>query len=111
MIADVPHRRLDPLPDRARCRRRRARASIRQTIASAAGVEQHALRFQPVAAGASGLLLVVLDRLRHPGVQDEADVRAIDAHAEGDGGDDEVALLRRELSPAPRAAPRASSPA
>ncbi len=64
----------------------------------AAGIEQHALGFQAVAAGPARFLLVMLDRLGHGGVQDEADVGAVDAHAESDGGHDQVAfLLRRTL--------------
>src|SRR6266849_3362413 len=61
------------------------------------GVEHDALRFESIAPGASALLLIVLDRLRHAGVEHESDVGAIDAHSKGDGGDDQVALLRRKL--------------
>ena len=56
-------------------------------------VEQQALGGEAVAAGAAGLLLVVLERLGRAGVHDEAHVRSIDAHAEGDGGDDDVGAL------------------
>ena len=56
-------------------------------------VEQQALGVEAVAAGAAGLLLVVLERLGRAGVDDEAHVRSIDAHAEGDGGDDDVGAL------------------
>ena len=59
-------------------------------------MQQHALGFQPVAPGSARLLLIVLDRFRHRQVDDEADIRAVDAHAEGDGGDDQIALLRDE---------------
>ena len=67
----------------------------------AAGVEQHALGLQAVAAGPAGLLLVVLQRLGHGRVQHEADVGAVDAHAEGDRGHDHVALLARRTLPGP----------
>ena len=65
-------------------------------------VDQHALRFEAVAPGAAGLLLVVLERLRRAGVNDEAHVRSVDAHAEGHGGDDDVGVLveKRVLIPA-----------
>jgi hypothetical protein len=59
-------------------------------------VEQNALGFQTVASGAADLLLIVLYRLGHAGVQHKADIRAIDAHAEGNCGDDQVALLGPE---------------
>ena len=59
-------------------------------------VEHRAFRFEAVAARAAGLLLVMLDRLGHGRVQHEADVGAVDAHAEGDRGNDQVALLRGE---------------
>ena len=56
-------------------------------------VEQQALGVEAVAAGAAGFLLVVLERLRRAGVHDEAHVGSVDAHAEGDGGDDDVGAL------------------
>ncbi len=56
----------------------------------AAGVEQDALRFQTVAPRSPRFLLKVLDRLGHRNVQDKAHVGAIDTHAEGNGGDDDV---------------------
>ena len=59
-------------------------------------VDQHALGLEAVAARASRLLLVVLERSRRAGMHDEAHVRAIDAHAEGDGGDDDVDALAEE---------------
>ena len=59
-------------------------------------VDEHALGLEAVAAGAAGLLLVVLERLRRAGVHDEAHVRAIDPHAEGDRGDDDVGVLVEE---------------
>ena len=59
-------------------------------------VDQHALRFEAVAAGPPGLLLVVLERLGRPGVHHEAHVRPIDAHPERHGGDDDVRMLVEE---------------
>ena len=46
-----------------------------------------------VAAGAAGLLVVGLDALRQVEVGDEAHVRLVDAHAEGDRRDDDDAVL------------------
>jgi hypothetical protein len=60
-------------------------------------VEHHALGRQPVAAGAAALLHVLLDPLRQVGVDDEADVGAIDPHAERDRRDDDVDVLVQEL--------------
>ena len=58
--------------------------------------EQHAFRLQPVAARPARLLLIMLDRFRHRGVQDEANVGAVDPHAEGDRGDDHIAVFVAE---------------
>ena len=60
------------------------------------GEEQRALRREAVAAGAAGFLLVVLHGARRVGVDDEAHVGAVDAHAEGDGGDDDGEPLVHE---------------
>ena len=68
----------------------------RQRTKSRARIDQHALGRQAVAAGAARLLLVVLERSRRAGVHDEAHVRSIDAHAERDGGDDDVGALVEE---------------
>ena len=62
----------------------------------AAGIDQHALRRQPVASRASRLLLIVLRRPRRACMDDEPDVRAIDAHPERDGRDDDVDALVQE---------------
>ncbi len=51
---------------------------------------------QAVAPGAAGLLVVGLDALGQVQVGDEAHVRLVDAHAEGDGGDDDDAVLAQE---------------
>ena len=58
--------------------------------------EQQGLGRQAVAAGAAGLLVVALDGLGQVVVDDEAHVALVDAHAEGDGGDDDVHLVARE---------------
>ena len=62
----------------------------------AAGEEQQAFGGQAVAAGAAGFLIVALDVLRQVVVDDEADVRFVDAHAEGDGGADDSRLVAQE---------------
>ena len=65
---------------------------------SEAGVKQDTFGLEDhVAAGTAGLLLISLDGFGHGDVQDEADVGAVDAHAEGDGGDDEVAFFLDKL--------------
>ena len=51
---------------------------------------------QAVAARAARLLVVALDGLGQVVVHDEAHVGLVDAHAEGDGGDDDVDLVARE---------------
>ena len=58
-----------------------------------AAPEEQALGLEAVAAGAPGLLLVVLDRLRHAGVDDVAHTGPVDPHPEGDGGDHDVGAL------------------
>ena len=58
---------------------------------------------QPIAAGAPGLLIVGLHALWQISVGHEAHVRLVDAHAEGDGGDDDhpvVALKAVLMAPA-----------
>jgi hypothetical protein len=60
------------------------------------GMQEDAFGLKAVTAGAAGFLLVSLDGFGHSGVQDEADVGAVDAHAEGNGGDDEVGFLFEE---------------
>ncbi len=67
-------------------------------------LEQHALRLQAVAAGPARFLLIMLDRFGHAGVQHEAHIGAVDAHAERHGGDHQIALSPREKLPALRLA-------
>ena len=62
----------------------------------AARVEQDTLGFQPVPAGSARFLLVVLDGARRTGVNDIANVRAVDAHAERHRGDHDVGPLLEE---------------
>ncbi len=59
-------------------------------------VNQQALGLEPVASRASGLLLVVLERLRRAGVHDEPHVRSIDPHAERHRRHDDVRVLVEE---------------
>ena len=51
----------------------------------------------PVAPGAAGLLVVGLERARRVEVGDEAHVRLVDAHAEGDGRHHDHAFLLEEV--------------
>ena len=51
---------------------------------------------QPVAACAAGFLVVALDVLGHVHVGHEAHIGLVDAHAEGDGGHDDDAVLAQE---------------
>ena len=77
----------------------------------AARVDQHALGLEAVAAGAAGLLLIVLERLRRAGVHDEAHVGSIDPHPERDGRDDDVDVFVEERVLIAMARRRRSSPA
>ena len=62
----------------------------------ACAVKREGVRRQAVAAGAADLLIIGFDRRGHVGVKDEADVRLVDAHAEGDGGADNAIVLAQE---------------
>ena len=53
-----------------------------------------------VAAGAADLLVIGFEAARQGGVDDGADVRLVDAHAEGDGGDHDLDAACEELAPA-----------
>ena len=59
-------------------------------------VEHQAVAFQAVAAAAAGFLVVALDGFGRVIVNHEAHVGLVDAHAEGDGGHNHVALLVQE---------------
>ena len=54
------------------------------------------IRRQPVAARAAGLLVVGLDRAGHIEMRHIAHVGLVDAHAEGDGGDEADRVLLEE---------------
>ena len=59
-------------------------------------VEHQAVALQAVAAATAGFLVVALDGLGRVVVNHEAHVGLVDAHAEGDGGHNHVALLVEE---------------
>ena len=92
LLAERVH--LAQLAQGARRRRGAVRGEHRlpQAVVAAAD-QQQALRLQPVAARAARLLLVVLQRFRHAGMDHVAHVRAIDAHAECDRRHDDVGPL------------------
>ena len=58
-------------------------------LAVGEGVEQDGAGWEAISAGAAYLLVVLLDRAGERGVDDGADVGFVDAHTEGDGGDDD----------------------
>jgi hypothetical protein len=62
----------------------------------AEAVDHPRVRGQSVTAGSTGLLVVALDRSRQIEVGDEADIGFVDAHAEGDRGDHDDAVLAEE---------------
>src|SRR5881392_350935 len=66
-------------------------------------IQEHTFGRQPITAGAAGFLLVVFRGARRARMDDEPDVRSVDAHPEGDCGDDDVDLLveKRFLVAAP----------
>ena len=57
-------------------------------LAVGEGVEEDGAGGLAIASGAADLLVVLLDGAGERGVDDGADVGFVDAHAEGDGGDD-----------------------
>src|SRR5262249_41244962 len=58
--------------------------------------DQYALGFETVSPGSPGLLLVMLERPRRSHVNDEPDMRPVDAHAEGHRRYDDINLLVQE---------------
>ena len=58
--------------------------------------EQHAFARQTVAARAAGFLVIALDVFRQVVMDDEADVRLVDAHAEGDGRADHAHVVAQK---------------
>ena len=67
-------------------------------LAVGEGVEEHGARGIAVASCAADLLVVGLDGAGKSGVNDGADVGLVDAHAEGDGGDDDLELAGEEVA-------------
>ena len=65
----------------------------------ARAIERERVGGQAVAAGAADLLIIGFDRRGHVGVKDEADVRLVDPHAEGDGRADDAIVLALERRP------------
>ncbi|OPZ09086.1 MAG: hypothetical protein BWZ08_00699 [candidate division BRC1 bacterium ADurb.BinA292] len=63
----------------------------------ARGEKQNAVGVEPVAPGPAAFLLVVFQRAGHRGVDHEANVGLVDAHAEGDGGDDDLDAVIDEV--------------
>ena len=91
--AERPQHRLDVAPLEARAGRER------ELLLGVAGLEQQqALRAPAVPARAPGLLQVALQRAGYLRVHDRADVRLVDAHAEGVGGDHHVDVARVEAA-------------
>jgi len=62
------------------------------------GVEKDRPTGEAIAAGAADLLVVGLDRGGQSDVEDGADVGLVDAHAEGDSGDDDVQFSSLEVA-------------
>ena len=62
----------------------------------ARAIERERVGGQAIAAGAADLLIIGLDRRRHVGVKDEADVGLVDPHAEGDSRADDAIVLALE---------------
>jgi len=67
-------------------------------LAVGEGVEEDGAGWLAIASGAADLLVVLLDGTGKCGVDDSADVRLVDAHAEGDGGDDDLEFSGEELA-------------
>ena len=67
-------------------------------LAVGEAVEQDGAGGQAVAAGAADLLVEGFDGCGQGGVDDGADIGFVDAHAEGDGGDDDFELAGLEAA-------------
>jgi hypothetical protein len=65
-------------------------------LAVGVAVEQDCARGQAIAAGATDFLVEGFDAGGQRGVHDRADVGFVDAHSEGDGGDDNFELAGLE---------------
>ena len=59
-------------------------------------IEEEAVALEAVTARPPDLLVPGLDVLRHVPMDDEADIRLVDAHSEGDGRHDHVDLVALE---------------
>ena len=66
-------------------------------LAVGVGVKEDGAAWEAVASGAADLLVEGLYRAGEGDVDDGADVGLIDAHAEGDGGDDNFEFTGKEL--------------
>ena len=62
----------------------------------AARIEEEALRGEPVATCAAGLLVVPLDVFREVGVHNEANIRFVDSHTERDGRADDSGFVAQK---------------
>ena len=62
----------------------------------ARAVKRERVGGQAVAASAPDLLIIGFDRRGHVGVKNEADVRLVDPHAEGDGRADNAIVLAQK---------------
>ena len=67
-------------------------------LAVGVAVEEDGAGGQAIAAGAADLLVEGFDGGGERGVDDGADVGLVDAHAEGDGGDDDLELAGLEVA-------------
>jgi hypothetical protein len=90
--------------------RRQPLVDLRAAQADVVGaIERQRVGRRAVAPGAADLLVIALDRLRQVGMGDPADVGLVDAHAEGDGGDDDQPVLAAgtalDLAPLPASMP------
>ena len=61
------------------------------------GVESDALAFAAVAACTASLLIVAFEAFRYVVVNDETHIGLVDAHAESDGGNDDIHFFHQEF--------------
>ena len=73
---------------------RREEALVREDVGPA--VKHEAVAGQAVPPGAANLLVPRLDIARHVAVDDETHIRLVDAHAERDGGNDDIDVITSE---------------
>ncbi len=78
--------------------RRRVVAIVEEVVRALVGVGVHeeGAAGCAIAAGATDFLVVAFEGAGKAGVNDGADVGLVDAHAEGDGGDDDFKLSALE---------------